>query len=86
MTHSLHRWQFILQSHQQIARDLSQQVIALTEVVERSKDSGKHKEAEREAKAQEDSDNKVLYCSSYIHTYMHTRAVVLYLVRAQATR
>jgi len=33
-------------------------VIALAEVVERSKISGKHNEAEQEAKAQEESANK----------------------------
>lgn len=36
-----------------------QQVIALGEAVERSKNSGKHKEAEREAMVQEDAANKV---------------------------
>eukprot|EP00903_Cladosiphon_okamuranus_P007244 g7030.t1 len=36
-------------------------VIALGEVVERSKNSGKHKAAEQEAKAQEDSANKAEY-------------------------
>lgn len=38
------------------------QVIALGELVERSKNSGKHKEAELEAKAQEESANKVCGC------------------------
>lgn len=38
------------------------QVIALGELVERSKNSGKHKEAELEAKAQEESANKVCSC------------------------
>ncbi|CAM9985219.1 unnamed protein product [Pylaiella littoralis] len=36
-------------------------VIALGEVVERSKTTGKHKEAERAAKAQENSENKAEY-------------------------
>ncbi|CAM9418557.1 unnamed protein product [Scytosiphon promiscuus] len=36
-------------------------VIALQEVVQRSKDSGKHEEAEREAQAQESSNNKAEY-------------------------
>lgn len=44
---------------QQAHETTSQQVIALGEVVERSKDSGKHKEAERDAQAQEESENKV---------------------------
>lgn len=45
-----------------------QQVIALGEVVERSKNSGKHKAAEQEAQVQEDSANKVSCVYSSIQT------------------
>lgn len=38
---------------------LEEQVVALSEVVMRSKETGKHAEAERLARAQEESESKV---------------------------